>query len=157
MARKPQKQSIATALGLTAGRVSQLVKKGMPTETVDAAREWYQENIRDRARFDGGGQAKTGGMADAKTREIEANAALKELELARRIGSIVDKAAVERSAYQFGRIIQKSLVDVMPSKVAMELAQMTDPWTIECYLRDKIRAELAAVSKMTSEEVEQHA
>ena len=31
---------IAAALGLTKGRVSQLVKEGMPTESIEAAREW---------------------------------------------------------------------------------------------------------------------
>lgn len=33
-------QEIAVALGLTKGRVSQLVKEGMPTESVEAARAW---------------------------------------------------------------------------------------------------------------------
>jgi hypothetical protein len=102
-------------------------------------------------------QAAPSSYADAKTRSEEATAALKELELAKKIGTIVDKAGVERAAYQFGRILQKTLVDVMPSKVAMELATMTDPWSIECYLREKVRAELAAVSKMSTEEVEIHA
>lgn len=35
-----QQVEIATALGLTRGRVSQLVKQGMPTESVEAARAW---------------------------------------------------------------------------------------------------------------------
>lgn len=33
---------IAVALGLTKGRVSQLVKEGMPTESVEAARAWRE-------------------------------------------------------------------------------------------------------------------
>lgn len=38
---------IAVALGLTKGRVSQLVKEGMPTESIEAARAW-----RDRRKLD---------------------------------------------------------------------------------------------------------
>ncbi len=38
-----QQSEIATALGLTRGRVSQLVKMGMPTESVEAARAWRAE------------------------------------------------------------------------------------------------------------------
>lgn len=37
-----QQNEIATALGLTRGRVSQLVKQGMPTESVEAARAWRE-------------------------------------------------------------------------------------------------------------------
>ena len=37
-----QQVEIATALGLTRGRVSQLVKQGMPTESVEAARAWRE-------------------------------------------------------------------------------------------------------------------
>jgi hypothetical protein len=35
-----QQNEIAAALGLTKGRVSQLVKEGMPTESIEAARAW---------------------------------------------------------------------------------------------------------------------
>lgn len=158
MARQPQKQSIAAALDLSKARVSQLVKLGMPTETIEQARDWYQANVRIRTPIDDSDQpARPRPIVDAKAREIEASAALKELDLARRVGTVTDKAGVERAAYQFGRILQKTLIDVLPGKVAMELATMTDPWAIECYLRDKLRGELAAVSQLTTEEVQQHA
>lgn len=158
MARQPQKQSIAAALDLSRARVSQLIKLGMPTETIEQAREWYQANVRVRTTLDDSDQPpRARPIVDAKAREIEANAALKELDLARRIGTITDKAGVERAAYQFGRILQKTLIDVLPAKVSMELATMTDPWAIECYLRDKLRGELTAVSQLTTEEAQQHA
>lgn len=158
MARQPQKQSIAAALDLSKARVSQLIKLGMPTETIEQARAWYRANVRIRTPIDDSDQpARPRPIVDAKAREIEASAALKELDLARRVGTITDKAGVERAAYDFGRNLQKSLIDVLPSKCAMELATMTDPWDIERYLRNKLRDELTAISQMTTEEVKQHA
>lgn len=41
---------IAVALGLTKGRVSQLVKEGMPTESIEAARAWRDARKRDNER-----------------------------------------------------------------------------------------------------------
>ena len=36
---------LAVALGVTKGRVSQLKKQGMPMDSVEAAKDWYAENI----------------------------------------------------------------------------------------------------------------
>ena len=157
MPTKPQKQSIARALGVSPQRVTALIKMGMPIDSVPAARVWYQENIQPRSKPSAQHEAADPGddtLQSAKLREARARAIKAEMDNAQRLGQLVDKAGVERAAYQFGRILQKTLVDVMPSKVAMELATMTDPWTIECYLREQVRNELAAVSKMTTEEVE---
>lgn len=105
------------------------------------------------SQHDAGKQAQGLSYADAKARSEAAAASLKELELARRRGDLVDRSGTERAAYAFGRILQKTLVDVLPSKLAMELAALADPWQVECFLRDKIRHELDAVSRMTSDEV----
>jgi len=35
---------------------------------------------------------------------------------------------------------------VLPSKLAMELAALSDPWQVECCLREKLREELAAIA-----------
>lgn len=48
---KLKKQTIATALGVTPGRVSQLIKLGMPTASVEQARTWRDRNIRPRISF----------------------------------------------------------------------------------------------------------
>jgi hypothetical protein len=36
----------------------------------------------------------------------------------------------------------------------MEIAAMNDPWQIEQFIRERMRTELAAVSKMDVEEIE---
>ena len=77
-----------------------------------------------------------------------------ELEYQQRKSKLVDAAGVERAAYQFGRILQKNLVDVFPSRVSMEVAAMTDPWEIETFLREHMRRELESVSRLKAEEVQ---
>lgn len=94
------------------------------------------------------------GYGDAKARHEAAQADLKELELAKRTGELTDKAAVERAAFAFGRILQKSLIDVFPSKISMEAVTLTDPWAFECFLRDHLRKELTAISSIPVEEID---
>ena len=84
--------------------------------------------------------------AQSKARTEAAVAELKELQLARQKGELVDRAGVERAAYQTGRQLQKSLIDVFPSRVAVELATLVDPWGVECFLREQLRGELGAIA-----------
>jgi len=90
--------------------------------------------------------ATTQSWADSKARTEAAVAEMKELELARRKGDLVDRAGVERAAYQTGRQMQKAIVDIFPSRVAVELATITDPWAVECFLREQLRSELRCVA-----------
>lgn len=91
---------------------------------------------------------------ESKAREQAAKAERAEIELAQLKGELVNRAGVERAAFAFGRILQKTLIDVFPSKISMEAVALADPWQFECFLRDKLRAELAAVSSLPSDEVE---
>ena len=79
---------------------------------------------------------------------------LAELDFLSRKSTLVDAAGVERAAYQFGRILQKNLVDVFPSRVSMEVAAMSDPWEIEKFIRNHMRVELESISKLKPEEVD---
>jgi hypothetical protein len=84
--------------------------------------------------------------AQSKARTEAAVAELKEMQVAKLRGELVDRAGVERAAYQTGRQLQKALIDVFPSRVAVELATLTDPWGVECFLRDQLRGELRAIA-----------
>ena len=88
--------------------------------------------------------------AQSKARTEAAVAELKELQLARQKGELVDRGGVERAAYQTGRQLQKALIDVFPSRVAVELATLTDPWGVECFLREQLRGELRAIAGVTA-------
>ena len=84
--------------------------------------------------------------ADSKARTEAATAEIKEMQAAKMRGELVDRAGVERAAYQTGRQLQKAIVDVFPARVAVELASLTDPWGVECFLREQLRGELRAVA-----------
>jgi hypothetical protein len=85
--------------------------------------------------------------AQSKARTEAAVAALKELELAEREGRVIEKEGVKTAARETGKQIQKALVDVFPSRVAVDVAAITDPWAVECFLRDQMRAELESISR----------
>jgi len=48
MAKKPSKQGIALALGVSGARVTALAKQGMPVDSIAAAKAWKEANIRPR-------------------------------------------------------------------------------------------------------------
>jgi hypothetical protein len=96
-------------------------------------------------------------MHEAKAKKESYQAHIAELEYLERKGKLVNADGVERAAFQFGRILQKNLVDVFPSRISMEIAGMTDPWEIEKFIREKMRIELASVSKLKPEEIEDDA
>jgi hypothetical protein len=96
-------------------------------------------------------------FAQAKAKKESYQAHIAELEYLERKGKLVNADGVERAAFQFGRILQKNLVDVFPSRISMEIAGMTDPWEIEKFIREKMRIELASVSKLKPEEIEDDA
>lgn len=45
MSKRPSKSQIAKALGVSAPAMSRYVKRGCPTYSIEAAREWQQRNV----------------------------------------------------------------------------------------------------------------
>lgn len=87
------------------------------------------------------------GWSDAKAREQAARAERAEIELAELKGELIDRAGYERAAMQTHRHLRDALVDVLPAKLAPELAGLgADMWAIECRLRAAIRETLTAVA-----------
>uniref|UniRef100_UPI00322022D5 hypothetical protein n=1 Tax=Methylocaldum sp. TaxID=1969727 RepID=UPI00322022D5 len=58
---------------------------------------------------------------------------------------LIDRASYERASFQTARVLRDALVETLPSRLAPELAAVTEPWPLECRLRDAIRAELHAI------------
>ena len=92
--------------------------------------------------------------ADSKARTEAAVAELKELELAERKGNLIDRAGYERAAQKTNRMIRDAFVEVLPAKLAAELAGMSDPWLIECRLRETNRDTLTAIAGQLRAEAE---
>lgn len=85
---------------------------------------------------------------DAKTRREIAEAATAELKLEEMSGGLVKRAAVERAAYEAGRLLRDMILSV-PSGLAAELAAMTDPAAIESRIRDELRKVLDNLTRLT--------
>jgi hypothetical protein len=154
----------AVAKAVASGRISLIDGKIDP----DVADIQWAANTRRRADYHGNKEIDRGegkktvsvgdnpaDWANAKARTEAATAALKELELEERRGNLVDKAGTERAAFSLARVLRDALVTTLPSKYAAELAALSDPWDLECRLREVMRNELTAVSGMVLEDPEE--
>ena len=91
--------------GFTKQRAHALKKRGLPifesgrVNSADADR-WLLENLDHRKRRGNGLKAEPGSAAD---RKLEADASIRELELAKRRGELVERAAVDRAVFELAR------------------------------------------------------
>lgn len=83
---------------------------------------------------------------DHKARKEAAEASLREIELEKRRGELIDRRGAELAWQKTARTLRDALLDTLPSKISLELASLTDPWMVECKLREAIRSELHAVA-----------
>ncbi|MBF0305767.1 MAG: terminase small subunit, partial [Alphaproteobacteria bacterium] len=73
-------------------------------------------------------------------------AALTKIELDRQRGLLVEKAGVERQAFEAARLLRDRLLALVP-QIAGELASMTDERDIAVLLRDRIKSVLMETSQ----------
>jgi hypothetical protein len=124
------------------GRISTV--DGMIDPAVADA-EWTR-NTQKRVDYHGGQTEEgTPEWSESKAREAAAKADIAEIEAARLKGDMVDRAGVEKAAIAVSKSLQNALVDVLPAKLAPELAGISDPWALETRLRAEMRDTLAAI------------
>ena len=85
---------------------------------------------------------------DAKTRREVAEAAKAELQLTEMEGALVKRAEVERAAYESGRLLRDMVLSV-PTRLAAEVAVMSDPQAIEIRIREELRKVLEELARLT--------
>ena len=85
---------------------------------------------------------------DAKTRREVAEASLAERKLEELSGNLVRREAVERAAYESGRMLRDMVLSV-PTRLAAELAAVTDPQKIEQRIRAELRHVLDELARLT--------
>lgn len=83
---------------------------------------------------------------EAKTRETQAQARLKEMEVEVQAGRLIDRASYERAAFTAARQLRDALVLTFPQKYSARLAPMVDPWELEQALRGFLADELGAIA-----------
>lgn len=99
------KTAFAARLGVTAGRVSQMIKEGLPVLPngripVDAAESWYQANVRQKI----SGAANTSrDLSQVKLQREAAQRDLLLMEIERKTGAMIDRKAVELALFDRAR------------------------------------------------------
>jgi hypothetical protein len=139
----PQKQ-IAEHLGVRQPRVSKMVERGMPTDSLQAAAAWYESNVRVKAK-PAQRQAESAAKRAASdpyqrsraTREA-AEASIAELELARRRKEVVRRDAVERAGFDAARGLRDAVM-AASRRIAAEVAPLNTAGACEAVLARELR------------------
>ncbi len=80
-------------------------------------------------------------------------AELSVLELRTKLGTLVEREAVEVSAYNAGRLLRDQLLR-LSSQLASEFAAMTDPWEIERHLTAELRRTLEDAERLSAADLD---
>ena len=143
------KKGFAEHLGITPGRVSQLIAQGLPVEpngrvNVDKATGWYRRNVDPNRRQASAGDRLPGSSRGEYDR-IRAERA--RLALDRESGALVDRAAVERAVFDRARGERDSWIG-WSSRAAATLAGELgiEPGDAFAVLDRLVRDQLAALA-----------
>jgi hypothetical protein len=152
----PGGSPVAVLKAIRAGRISVLADGKIDFGVADI--QWEQ-NTRKRADLipeqrPTDATAPSTGWSDHKARKEAAEASLREIELEKRRGELIDRRGAELAAQKTARTLRDALLDTLPSKISLELAALTDPWAIECKIREAIRGELHAIVAAMTETAE---
>lgn len=152
----PGRSHVAVIKAIKAGRITLLADGKIDFGVADI--QWEQ-NTRKRADLipeqrPADATAPRADWSDHKARKEAAEASLREIELEKRRGELIDRRGAELAAQKTARTLRDALLDTLPSKISLELAAMTDPWAIECKVREAIRGELHAIVAAMTETAE---
>lgn len=153
------KKGFAAHLGLSPGRVSQLVAQGLPVEpngriSVERATGWYRRNVdpnRRQASTGAGDRLPASGRGDYD--RIRAERA--RLALERERGALVDRAAVERAVFDRARGERDSWIGWSSRAAAALSSELgVDPGAAFAVLDRLVRDQLASLAARPMEDFE---
>ena len=141
------KQGLAKELGMSTNTIAAWLRRGCPvTKQGDGSylfdlsqvQAWREKTRRVTASVDGT-------LAAAQLRKETALADLREMEVRRKRGELVEKVKVEAEAFRCGRTVRDALMAV-PDRLAAVLASETDQKKVHLMLTKEIRQALEALS-----------
>lgn len=151
------KKGFAAHLGLSPGRVSQLVAQGLPVEpngriNVERATGWYRRNVdANRRQASAGDRLPVSGRGDYD--RIRAERA--RLALERERGALVDRAAVERAVFDRARGERDAWIGWSSRAAATLAADLgCDPGAAFAVLDRLVRDQLASLAARPMEDFE---
>ncbi len=148
---KCNRAQLGDILGIGLTTVDARVKEGMPylrRPGEDGSKEWQFDTVDViewlTGRIDAG--AKNDEGKEAKVRIAVADARLKELELAERLGLMINIEDI-MPRIEAGDAIVKSRLLAIPGRLAQTLAVETDPVVVERMLKAEVNGALAELDK----------
>lgn len=159
-----QQIDLAAALGLTKGQVSKLVKRGMPTGSVDEAEAWRKLYVRPEwskgtstPPADNGSEAPASDAESdnqsywrAKAQREATMAELAKIDLAKARRELVAVAEVERGLHEAARMLRDMILAV-PSRVAAEMVAASDAGVAQRLLREQLTAVLDQFERLAED------
>lgn len=140
------KANFAKMVGLSKGRISQLIKEGLPVEPnglIDAAqgRCWMEDNLDGRRRK----QPQTSRSVRDRREEIDLEKA--EIELKRLKGELIERTVVERAVFAKARA-ERDAWQTWPLRISAEMASAlgVEEGVLLTVLRRAVRDELARLA-----------
>lgn len=151
-AKRPTQADLARELGLTRGRVTQLVARGMPTFSADAAAAWRTQHVA--ARAGSTSKAATPQTTEpaqgegvpvrydaSRARREAAEAELSELRLATERGTLIQIAAIE-TVWAGAMAAARERLLQLPARMGQLLAAESDAFKIEQLLDAEVHEAL---------------
>jgi phage terminase Nu1 subunit (DNA packaging protein) len=155
----------ASHRGCTAAAVSQAVReKRLDKSVVErdgrrwidpqiADREWAENSRRIRQPQIVGDSKDAKQLLAARAKREGHEARLAELRERQTAGELVEKRAVELAASRIGRMTRDTFLG-LPSRVAPDLAAISDPWELEQRLEAAIRQVLDDLARTTAQDLQ---
>jgi phage terminase Nu1 subunit (DNA packaging protein) len=147
----PKSQNhLAELLGLSRSTCSDLVKRGMPSDSLEAAQAWRESNLDPARRKDGprvhdyrteDAHARTESFDEARTRDKVAEANLREMTAAKRRGELIEVAAIKAVLSTDYATTRDTLLQI-PARMAPLLAAEKDPAAVQTLLHAEIHQAL---------------
>lgn len=157
MTMKPRSQNhLAELLGISRSSCSALARRGMPTDSLEAAQAWRERNLDPVRRKEGQRQrdpAPTAGQPgdlpesfdQARTRDKIAEANMREMAAAKRRGELIEVAAVLAELGRAYAAIRDTLMQI-PARMGPLLAAESDPAIVQSLLHAEIHQTLVQLS-----------
>lgn len=153
MSEAPSRDSLAEALGVAPTLVSRYRKRGMPIDSIEAAKTWKAANVRVRVGTAADGAAKSVGAAQAvsvysdhRTRQAKVEADLAEIELAKAQGKILDRESSLRAIFTKFRELRDDAAG-LGRRLAPQLVAMSDEREMRIAIDREMRLVFESFSK----------
>ena len=144
------KRALARALGLSPSAVLKLEARGMPVDSVEAARAWRAANLDPmRTKASGARAERTGrtdALMDARIEREQAEAALASLRLAELSGELVRVADIKRELARTFVSIRDSMLN-LPHRLAATVAAEQDQARVFMLIDREVRMVLELLSQ----------